>query len=54
MHETEGNLREILQEKDQFLEDIISKDETIEKMTIELAELRKTYEEFIKTHETEV
>ena len=51
--ETEGNLREILQEKDQFLEDIITKDEIIEKMTAELAELKKAHEAFVSTHQTE-
>ena len=51
--ETEGNLREILQEKDQFLEDIITKDETIEKMTVEITELKKSHEAFLSTHQTE-
>ena len=51
--ETEGNLREILQEKDQFLEDIITKDETIEKMTVEIAELKKGHEAFLSSHKTE-
>ena len=51
--ETEGNLREILQEKDQFLEDIITKDETIEKMTVEIAELKKSHEAFLSSHKTE-
>ena len=49
--ETEDNLREILQEKDQFLEDIISKDETIEKMTADIAELKKSHEGFVTTHQ---